>query len=188
MFFESSDISVSVLEIATTKLAELIEQLAEVDDEIVEHVLNDTLRSNAQLAAAGRGAVVSLKSSHIILGSAMKNRAVQRHLYGVCAYVVSLAECEVSAHDIAQLGARRQSSLFRLRQRRPSLSHSHPRRASVVTVDRGSGSFQALRTAVHSDYSYGCYIPAPSKISGNSDGGASRQLEEGPVYLPWALR
>ncbi|KAI0253565.1 hypothetical protein BJV78DRAFT_186925 [Lactifluus subvellereus] len=52
IFFESNDVPVAVLEIATTKLAELIEQLAEVDDEIVEHVLNDTLRSNAQLAAA----------------------------------------------------------------------------------------------------------------------------------------
>jgi hypothetical protein len=37
---------VSILEIFAKQLAELIEQLAEVDDEIAEFVLKDTLRSS----------------------------------------------------------------------------------------------------------------------------------------------
>jgi elongation factor G len=42
----SDEIPVSVLEIFAKQRAELIEQLAEVDDEIAEFVLNDTLGSS----------------------------------------------------------------------------------------------------------------------------------------------
>ena len=45
--FEFNEISASTLELATQKCTELIEQLAEVDDEITELFLNDVLPSNA---------------------------------------------------------------------------------------------------------------------------------------------
>ncbi|KAH9987056.1 elongation factor G mitochondrial [Russula vinacea] len=75
---ESDEIPASTLELATQKRTELIEQLAEVDDEIAELFLNDALPSNSQLAAAIR---------------------LQPLLDGVCAYLASPAEREVLAHD-----------------------------------------------------------------------------------------
>jgi elongation factor G len=99
---ESDEIPASTLELATQKRTELVEQLAEVDDEIAELFLNDALPSNAQLAAAIRRATVSLKFSPVFLGSAIKNTAVQPLLDGVCAYLASPAEREVLAHDTTQ--------------------------------------------------------------------------------------
>ena len=69
---ESDEIPASSLELATQKRQELIEQLAEVDDEIAELFLNDALPSNAQLAVAIRRATVSLKFSPVFLGSGDK--------------------------------------------------------------------------------------------------------------------
>ena len=99
---ESDEIPASTLELATQKRQELIEQLAEVDDEIAELFLNDALPSNTQLAGAIRRATVSLKFSPVFLGSAIKNTAVQSLLDGVCAYLASPAEREVVAHDTTQ--------------------------------------------------------------------------------------
>ncbi|KAI0247547.1 P-loop containing nucleoside triphosphate hydrolase protein [Lactifluus subvellereus] len=99
---ESDEIPVSVLELATKKHTELIEQLAEVDDEISELFLNDAHPSNSQLAATIRRATVSLKFSPVFLGSAIKNTAVQPLPHGVCAYFPSPAENKIVAHDTAQ--------------------------------------------------------------------------------------
>jgi len=99
---ESDEIPASTLELATQKRTELIEQLAEVDDEIAELFLNDALPSNTQLAAAIRRATVSLKFSPVFLGSAIKNTAVQPLLDGVCAYLASPSEREALAHDTTQ--------------------------------------------------------------------------------------
>ncbi|KAN0137569.1 P-loop containing nucleoside triphosphate hydrolase protein [Lactarius tabidus] len=92
---ESDEIPVSALELATQKRPELIEQLAEVDDEIADLFLNDALPSNEQLAAAIRRATVSLKFSPVFLGSAPL-------LDGICAYLASPSERQVVAHDTAQ--------------------------------------------------------------------------------------
>jgi elongation factor G len=73
---ESDEIPASTLELATQKWTELIEQLAEVDDEIAELFLNDALPSNVQLAAAIRRATVSLKFSPVFIGLAIKNTVV----------------------------------------------------------------------------------------------------------------
>ncbi len=99
---ESDEIPVSALELATQKRTELIEQLAEVDDEIADLFLNDALPSTEQLAAAIRRATVSLKFSPVFLGSAVKNTAVQPLLDGVCTYLASPSERQVVAHDTAQ--------------------------------------------------------------------------------------
>ncbi|KAN0137562.1 elongation factor G mitochondrial [Lactarius tabidus] len=89
---ESDEIPASALELATQKRTELIEQLAEVDDEIADIFLHDALPSNKQLAVAIRRATVSLKFSPVFLDSAMKNTAVQPLLDGR----------QVVAHDTAQ--------------------------------------------------------------------------------------
>jgi elongation factor G len=99
---ESDEIPAFTLELATQKRTELIEQLAEVDDEIADLFLNDALPSNTQLATAIRRATVSLKFSPVFLGSAIKNTAVQPLLDGVCAYLASPSEREALAHDTTQ--------------------------------------------------------------------------------------
>jgi elongation factor G len=95
----SDEIPESVVELAKEKRTELIEQLAEVDEEIGELFLNDEQPSNDQIAAAIRRSTIGLKFSPVFLGSAIKNTAVQPLLDGVCAYLPNPAELEVVAHD-----------------------------------------------------------------------------------------
>ncbi|KAG1878320.1 P-loop containing nucleoside triphosphate hydrolase protein [Suillus subluteus] len=99
---ESDDIPESVLDLAKAKRAELLEQLAEVDDEIGELLIMDETPTTAQLVAAIRRATVGLKFSPVFLGSAIKNTAVQPMLDGVCAYLANPAEGTVIAHDTTQ--------------------------------------------------------------------------------------
>jgi elongation factor G len=95
----SNDIPESVLELATAKRTELIEQLAEVDDIIGEIILNDESPNNVDIAAAIRRSTVGLKFSPVFLGSAIKNTAIQPLLDGVCQYLPDPSESEVRAHD-----------------------------------------------------------------------------------------
>jgi elongation factor G len=96
---ESDEIPSSVLELAKAKRNELVEQLAEVDEEMADLFLNDEQPSNSQLTSAIRRATVGLKFSPVFLGSAIKNTAVQPLLDGVCAYLPNPSESEVVAHD-----------------------------------------------------------------------------------------
>ncbi|KAF8995537.1 elongation factor G, mitochondrial [Cyathus striatus] len=95
----SEEIPESVRKLAEEKRSELIEQLAEVDEEIGEMFLNDELPNNEQIAAAVRRSTISLKFSPVFLGSAIKNTAIQPLLDGVCAYLPNPSESEVLAHD-----------------------------------------------------------------------------------------
>lgn len=99
---ESDEIPESVLDLAKAKRAELLEQLAEVDDEMGELLIMDETPTTAQLVAAIRRATVGLKFSPVFLGSAIKNTAVQPMLDGVCAYLANPAEGSVTAHDTTQ--------------------------------------------------------------------------------------
>ncbi|KAG8215900.1 P-loop containing nucleoside triphosphate hydrolase protein [Butyriboletus roseoflavus] len=92
-------IPASVIDLAKEKRAELIEQLAEVDDEIADMVLADETPSGHQISEAIRRATVGLKFSPVFLGSAIKNTAVQPMLDGVCSYLANPAESVVTAHD-----------------------------------------------------------------------------------------
>ena len=96
---ESDEIPAEVMEFAKEKRRELVEQLAGVDDEIGELLIMDEDPTTTQLAEAIRRATVGLKFSPVFLGSAIKNTAVQPLLDGVCAYLPTPAESEVTAHD-----------------------------------------------------------------------------------------
>ncbi|KAI0660107.1 elongation factor G mitochondrial [Cubamyces menziesii] len=96
---ESDEIPAEVLELAKEKRRELVEQLAEVDDEIGELLIMDEEPNTQQLAEAIRRATISLKFSPVFLGSAIKNTAVQPMLDGVCAYLPTPSETKVVAHD-----------------------------------------------------------------------------------------
>lgn len=87
------------MELAKQKRTELIEQLAEVDEEIGEMFLLDQVPNNDQIAAAIRRTTIGLKFSPVFLGSAIKNTAVQPLLDGVCAYLPNPAQAEAVAYD-----------------------------------------------------------------------------------------
>ena len=96
---ESDEIPESVITLAKQKRQELLEQLAEVDDEIGEMLIMDEEPSMAQVAEAIRRATVGLKFTPVFLGSAIKNTGIQPLLDGVCNYLPTPSESEVTAHD-----------------------------------------------------------------------------------------
>lgn len=81
-----------MVDFAKEKRAELIEQLAEVDDEMTNIFLEEREPTIEELAASIRRATVACKFSPVYLGSAMKNKGVQAMLDGVCAYLPNPAE------------------------------------------------------------------------------------------------
>ncbi|THU97868.1 elongation factor G, mitochondrial [Dendrothele bispora CBS 962.96] len=93
------EIPSDLLDLAKAKRQELVEQLAEVDEEIADLVLMDEAPTNVVLSNAIRRATIGLKFSPVFLGSAIKNTAVQPLLDGVCAYLPNPAETEVNAMD-----------------------------------------------------------------------------------------
>ncbi|KAG7441953.1 translation elongation factor G [Guyanagaster necrorhizus] len=93
------EIPPDLLDLAKEKRVELIEQLAEVDEEIGDLLLIDEEPTNQQLNDAIRRATLGLKFSPVFLGSAIKNTAVQPLLDGVCAYLPNPSEAEIVAHD-----------------------------------------------------------------------------------------
>ncbi|KAK0190108.1 elongation factor G mitochondrial [Armillaria mellea] len=97
------EIPEDLLDLAKEKRAELIEQLAEVDEEIGDLLLVDEEPTHQQLNDAIRRATLGLKFSPVFLGSAIKNTAVQPLLDGVCAYLPNPSEAEIVAHDTTKL-------------------------------------------------------------------------------------
>lgn len=98
---ESDEIPATILSLAQEKRAELIETLAEVDDELSDLFLTDSEITTTDLVQAIRRATISRKFSPVFLGSAIKNTGVQVLLDGVCAYLPNPSEAPVVATDLA---------------------------------------------------------------------------------------
>lgn len=96
---EKDEIPDEVLELAKKKRAELIEQLAEVDEQIGDMVIMEEEITTEHLVKAIRRATCALKFSPVFMGSAIKNTAVQPMLDGVCAYLPTPDESVVTARD-----------------------------------------------------------------------------------------
>lgn len=99
---ESDEIPESLLEFAKQKRAELVEQVAEVDDEMTEIFLEEREPTNEELAKAIRRATIKCAFSPVFLGSAMKNKGVQSMLDGVCAYLPNPSEVPTVALDVSK--------------------------------------------------------------------------------------
>jgi elongation factor G len=89
-------------ELAATKRQEMIEALADVDDEIAEKFLADEMPTEDEIRAAVRRATLALKITPVFMGSAYKNKGVQVLLDGVCHYLPNPAEVVNEAHDQEQ--------------------------------------------------------------------------------------
>ncbi|KAF7723410.1 Elongation factor G, mitochondrial [Apophysomyces ossiformis] len=96
------DIPTELMELATEKRHELIEQLANVDDEIADIYLNEEIPTTEQFLEAIRRATISLKFTPVLMGSAFKNTAVQPLLNAIVDYLPNPTEVTNTALDIAQ--------------------------------------------------------------------------------------
>ncbi|CCK83529.1 Elongation factor G [Lactobacillus equicursoris 66c] len=85
---------------AQSRRDEMIEQIAEVDDNIMEKFLGGEEISNEELKAALRRATLDLKAFPVFAGSAFKNKGVQMMLDGVIDYLPSPLDVKpYVAHD-----------------------------------------------------------------------------------------
>lgn len=98
----SDDIPAATRALAEEKRQELIEALADVDDEIGELFLMEEEPSHEQLRLAIRRATLAHTFVPVLMGSAFKNRGVQPLLDAVVSFLPSPAEVENFALDQAQ--------------------------------------------------------------------------------------
>lgn len=96
---ETNDFPPDLMELALDKRAELIEALADVDDEIAEIFLEEEEPTIEQIKAAIRRATISLRFTPVFMGSALGDTAIQPMLDGVCDYLPNPSEVENLALD-----------------------------------------------------------------------------------------
>jgi elongation factor G len=85
--FEEREVPAEMLELAQTKRAEMVEAIAESDEELTMKFLEGEELSIPELKAALRRAVISCKLTPVICGSAYKNKGVQMMLDTVVDYM-----------------------------------------------------------------------------------------------------
>ncbi|WP_426750611.1 elongation factor G [Myxococcus sp. Y35] len=93
------EIPAELLEDAKARRQQMIEGVAEVDDQLGELFLADEPISNEVLVAAIRRATIGLKMTPVMCGSAYKNKGVQLLLDAVCAYLPNPTEATNEALD-----------------------------------------------------------------------------------------
>lgn len=99
---ESDEIPADLKELVEQKRNELIETVADVDDELADLYLAEEPISTEALAAAIRRATISLKFSPVCMGSALANKTVQPALDAVCTYLPNPSEVAATAFDYSK--------------------------------------------------------------------------------------
>ncbi|KAK4058166.1 Elongation factor G, mitochondrial [Microbotryomycetes sp. JL221] len=97
---KTEEIPAEFIEAAKAKRAELVENLAEVDDEIADAWLEEREITPEELSDAIRRATISLKFSPVFVGSALANKSVQTVLDGVCLYLPTPEESPAHALSV----------------------------------------------------------------------------------------
>lgn len=93
------EVPTELLDAAKERRTELIEHLADVDDEIAEIFLNEEEPTVEQLSAAIRRSTVARKFCPVFMGSAYHNKGVQPMLDGVLTYLPRPYEVDNHALD-----------------------------------------------------------------------------------------
>lgn len=83
-----------------TKRQELIEALAELDEEIEQKYLEEAEITNQELKAAIRRQTIALRFSPVFMGSAIKNKGIQLAMDGVGDYLPNPAEVKNTGFEI----------------------------------------------------------------------------------------
>ena len=78
---------------------EIIQSVADVDDELAEKFINEEPVSDDELKAAVRRATLALKMTPVMCGSAIKNKGVQLLLDAVVAFLPNPTEVKNEGHD-----------------------------------------------------------------------------------------
>ncbi|RYO86052.1 hypothetical protein DL766_003645 [Monosporascus sp. MC13-8B] len=86
-------------EFAEQKRQELIEKLADVDDEIAEMFLDERTPTPEQIKAAIRRATIGLKFTPVLMGSALADKCIQPMLDAVCDYLPNPGDVQNVALD-----------------------------------------------------------------------------------------
>ncbi|KAF7551322.1 hypothetical protein G7Z17_g5085 [Cylindrodendrum hubeiense] len=89
-------------ELAKEKRQELIEKLADVDDEMAELFLDEQEPTNQQIKDAIRRSTIARKFTAVMMGSALADKGVQPMLDAVCDYLPNPADIENMALDKTQ--------------------------------------------------------------------------------------
>ena len=87
--FRTEEIPANMLDEAKAKRAEMIEKLADVDDQIMELFMEEKEPTQEQIIAAIRKGTVNFTVVPVIMGSAFKNKGVQQMLDAVVRYLPS---------------------------------------------------------------------------------------------------
>lgn len=95
----SNTIPDNLKELAEEKRQELIEKLADVDDEMAEMFLEEKTPTPEQIKAAIRRATIGLKFTPVMMGSALADKSVQPMLDAVCDYLPNPGNVENMALD-----------------------------------------------------------------------------------------
>jgi elongation factor G len=96
----TSPVPTSLVEECEEKRKELIERLAEVDDDIAELFISEIEPSPEQIRTAIRKQTIARKFVPVFMGSAFKNKGVQKLLDGVIDYLPAPTEVESIAFDL----------------------------------------------------------------------------------------
>jgi elongation factor G len=94
-----ADIPAEYVDAAKARRAEIIERVADVDDQLAELYLAGEEPSNDQIYAAVRRATLALKMTPVFCGSAYKNKGVQLLLDGVLKFLPNPKEVSNKALD-----------------------------------------------------------------------------------------
>jgi elongation factor G len=94
-----AEIPAEYVEAAKARRLEIIEKVADVDDQLAELYLAGEEPSNDQIYAAIRRATLALKMTPVFCGSAYKNKGVQLLLDGVNSFLPNPAEVQNKALD-----------------------------------------------------------------------------------------
>lgn len=95
----SDKIPEDLKELAQQKRQELIEKLADVDDEIAEMFLDEKVPSSEQIKAAIRRATIGLKFTPVLMGTALGDKCIQPMLDAVCDYLPNPSDVQNMALD-----------------------------------------------------------------------------------------
>ena len=87
--FREEDVPSNLLDTAKEYREKLIETVAEVDDDIMEDYLSETLVTPERLVAAIRKATIDLKLVPILCGSALRNKGIQPLLDAIVEFLPS---------------------------------------------------------------------------------------------------
>ena len=88
-------------DLARSKRKSLLEALANVDDEMAEHLLNETIPTSVEIKAAIRRCTTDRTFLPVMMGSAYKNVGVQLLLDGISEYLPNPTEVDNTAIDIS---------------------------------------------------------------------------------------